>query len=141
MRRYKLSVLVAGVGLALWALPVTAEDTSGHMHGDHGKAAMKTEQVASRITGEVVDVLCYLRMDAKGPGHVQCAQYCANLGIPLGILEAGTGKIYLIFPEGHGNPLEKAAPLIGKQVEAVGKIHMKGGLHAMTVEKIAEVKG
>ena len=76
-------------------------------------------------------------MDATGPQHVKCAESCVKQGVMLGILEAGTGQVYLILPEGHGSPSEKAMPYLGKQVEVTGKIQAKGGLRGIIVERIS----
>ena len=136
MPKFKFLALVAGIGLIFWGAPVSAE--TGHGEHAHDTEMQKEE---ARIVGEVIDVVCYVRMDARGEKHIKCAEYCAQLGIPLGILEEKTGQIYLVFPEGHGNPNEKAVPFIGKKVEVVGKINTKGGLKGITVKKISEVKG
>ena len=57
----------------------------------------------------------------------------------MGVLQTLTGHVYLILPEGHGNPNEKAMPYIGRQVEVVGKLHAKGGLKGIAAERISEV--
>lgn len=128
--------LMALIGLTFFGASVYAQehDHSGHDHG----ATMKETQ--THLVGEVIDVLCYLRMDAKGSKHIKCAEMCAKQGVPLGILNEKDNQIYLVFPEGHGNPNEKAMPFIGKRVEVMGKVDMKGGLKGITVEKISEAK-
>ena len=88
------------------------------------------------MTGEVVDIVCYTRMDAKGPQHVKCAEYCAKQGSPLGFLDAATGQIYVIFPEGHGNPTVKVMGYIGKEVQVKGKVHSKAGLKGLHLENV-----
>ena len=131
---FKRIITLAVVGLVFFGSAVYAQDHSGHDHGD----AMKESK--AHLVGEVIDVVCYLRMDAKGPKHIKCAEMCAKQGIPLAILNEKDNQIYLVFPEGHGNPNEKAMPFIGKRVEVIGKVDMKGGLKGITVEKISEMK-
>lgn len=52
------------------------------------------------IKGEIVDLACYLGEGEKGASHKQCAIKCAKKGIPIGILDAKSGNVYLIVP-GH----------------------------------------
>jgi hypothetical protein len=44
------------------------------------------------VTGEVIDITCYVRHDSKGPKHTKCATVCADLGMPLGLLEDETNE-------------------------------------------------
>ncbi len=52
------------------------------------------------VTGEVVDVSCYLHMGKRGPKHAACGQECILNGQPAGIL-ADDGALYVIMPEEH----------------------------------------
>lgn len=137
MSKLRIVALIVA-GLAFGGPAVYAQDHSGH---DHGSEMKEMKEMKARLVGEVIDVVCYIRMDAKGPKHIKCAEMCAKQGVPLGILNEKDNQIYLIFPEGHGNPNEKAMPFIGKRVEVMGKVDTKGGVKAITVEKISEVKG
>ena len=47
------------------------------------------------LTGELVDISCYLQMAAKGEGHKNCAIKCAKDGLPVGILTS-KGELYTI---------------------------------------------
>ena len=38
------------------------------------------------VTGEVIDITCYIAGGMKGEGHRECAQMCADQGLPLGFL-------------------------------------------------------
>ena len=92
------------------------------------------------VTGEVIDITCYVRHDSKGPEHIKCALYCANLGMPLGILEDDTDKIYLIIPAGHGAPQEGVDGFIGKHVTVKLMVFRRGGLNSAEVMEIAAVE-
>lgn len=39
-----------------------------------------------------------------GEQHVKCVLFCAELGMPLGVLEEDTEQIYLVLPPGHDDP-------------------------------------
>ncbi len=89
------------------------------------------------IKGELVDSLCYLAMASKGPGHKQCAMDCAKAGIPISIVEEGTGKLYTVLPKEDktGYP----ASVIGKMGEKAtlkGDLYENGGNKYVTVESV-----
>ena len=91
------------------------------------------------ITGEVVDVACYLAGDARGPGHVACATACAKAGGALGILTAD-GKLYVsLLPDDHKkSPNHLLMDFIGKNVEAKGYVRVKGGVNGLMIRSVAE---
>ena len=39
-----------------------------------------------KMTGEVVDLMCYLDHGAKGADHADCAEKCIRMGGPVGLL-------------------------------------------------------
>src|SRR5262249_41204485 len=53
-------------------------------HEGHHMAGEKV--VKKSITGEVVDMGCWLGHAARGEKHVSCAQKCLNQGMPMGLL-------------------------------------------------------
>ena len=126
------------VGLVAWVstAPVTrAADTAKKAEGG-GAAA--TEPTDVTVTGEVVDIACYMMGGAKGEGHKGCAAACAKGGIPLALLD-GDGKLYLLLADGepHKTMNEKllADGLVAAQVKVMGKLHSKPGLNLIVVEK------
>lgn len=52
------------------------------------------------VTGEVVDVSCYLHMGKRGPKHAACGQECILNGQPAGVL-TDDGTLYVVMPEEH----------------------------------------
>ena len=91
------------------------------------------------VTGEVVDVACYLSGDAKGPDHVACATACAKAGGVLGILTAD-GKLYVsLLPDDHKkSPNHLLMDFIGKNVDAKGYARVKGGVNGLMIRSVAE---
>ncbi len=90
--------LVIVMMLALMSMsPVTAwaaegghDHGHGHSHGD--EAAQEDEQSSAAtseqsLTGEVVDVTCYLSEGENGigKGHASCARKCIKNGLPVAI--------------------------------------------------------
>ena len=51
--------------------------------------------VTRSITGEVVDMGCWLGHGARGEKHISCATKCLNQGMPVGLL-TGNGTLYLV---------------------------------------------
>ena len=91
------------------------------------------------VSGEVVDVACYMGSGAKGPGHTKCATACAKAGGALGILTAD-GKLYVsLLPDRHKeNPNALLMDHIGKNVEAKGTVHVKSGVSGIMIKSVAE---
>jgi hypothetical protein len=52
------------------------------------------------VTGEVVDVSCYLQLGKRGDAHVACGTKCIQNGQPIGLLDA-KDNLYLLFAEEH----------------------------------------
>lgn len=85
------------------------------------------------ITGEVVDVSCYLQLGKRGSAHMDCGKKCILNGQPIGIVDEHD-KLTLIIPEEHHprrdgtvSLREKFAELMGKTVTVTGiSSRMKG---------------
>ena len=52
------------------------------------------------VTGEVVDVSCYLQLGKRGEAHVACGTKCITNGQPIGLLDEKE-NLYLLFAEEH----------------------------------------
>jgi hypothetical protein len=114
----KVAVAVAfSAALAFSPLALAQE----HEHGKDSldAAANKT------VTGEVVDLMCYVDHNASGDKHAACASKCIKEGGPVGI--ATEGKTYLIVGE-HKPMNDQLAAYAGKTITVKGKIAERGGL-------------
>jgi len=96
-------------------------------------AADKTETVK----GYVLDSACAFTKSLEKPISAECATKCANGGSPLVILADG-GVIY--WPIGDTTPAvgqnAKLLAYAGQKVTATGKVYVRGGSHAIVIEKI-----
>jgi len=91
----------------------------GHEH-DEDAAASK------EVTGEVVDMMCYVDHIAVGEKHGQsCGAKCIRSGGPVGIISEG--KAYLVVGE-HKPINNQLADLCGKNVTLKGKLAERGGI-------------
>ena len=103
-------------------------------------SAVVFAQEEKTIKGEVIDVSCYVSAGAKGMDHKTCALACLQAGEPAGILEDGTGKVYVVITEDHKtNPSQKMIPYVAKTVEATGVVNERGGVSTIDITNIKEI--
>ena len=118
--------------------PATSE--AGHHAGGTDAALHGLEMAASRtVKGEIIDITCYLRHQASGKEHIGCAVMCANMGMPLGVLEDGSAQIYLIIPTGHADPKAGVLEHLGKHVEVQGTVLALGGMATLEIKEVKEL--
>ncbi len=89
------------------------------------------------VTGALRDTFCYTTLGAHGPGHAQCALKCAKAGIPVGLVEKGTSKMYILLPpkNAQGLPADVLNNM-EKQVTVTGDSYSKGGVEFLTVKSV-----
>jgi hypothetical protein len=96
-------------------------------------AAPKT----ATLTGEVVDMGCYMNHGAKGEAHKECAKTCVAGGMPMGLLTK-TGKLYLItMNHDEAGPFNQCKDLAGSEVKVTGTTMVKNGMNAIEVTAVA----
>ncbi|MBI4165534.1 MAG: hypothetical protein HY508_07355 [Acidobacteria bacterium] len=101
-----------------------------------GLLAHEGHRGKTKIVGEVIDTVCYVSHDSRGPEHAECARDCARQGISLGILEEKTGRVFISLPIDHSSPNAKLLDHVARRVEAVGTVYSKGGLRGIFVESV-----
>ncbi len=116
-------VLLLSTGLA-WA------------HEGHG-AETTGEQT---LTGEVMDVFCYLSHGSEGQGksHAGCAKKCIEGGLPVAI-KVGD-QLYLATMADHTAANQALAPFAGEQVTVKGNVMDKDGQHLIAIEHVEKTK-
>src|SRR6266700_1921622 len=78
------------------------------------------------VTGQVVDMMCYVDHNAIGEKHGQsCGAKCIKGGGPVGIVS--DGKAYLVVGE-HTPINDEPAELYGKSITLKGKLAERGGI-------------
>ena len=115
MRKIILSSLVAA------AFSGFAFAHENHEQGKDSLDAAATKQ----ITGEVVDMMCYVDHNAMGEKHAGCAAKCIKGNGPVGIVD--NGKAYLVVGE-HKPMNAELAEYAGKTITVKGKIAERGGI-------------
>lgn len=122
------------LAVMIWGLVWTAGQASaeeGHEHGAHA-GGMQT------VTGEVVDLACYLGHGASGAGHKDCAQKCITSGLPVGIKSGST--LYLAVGSEHGTANAALASLAAQQVTVEGEVTERDGVHLIAIKKVIAKK-
>jgi len=112
----KIAVVAAFVA-ALAVSPLAAAQE--HEHGSDVAASKE-------VTGEVVDMMCYVDHNAVGEKHGQsCGAKCIKSGGPVGVVSEG--KAYLVVGE-HKPINDQLAEYCGKNVTVKGKLAERGGI-------------
>ena len=119
-----LSMVVAS---ALSAAPILAHEGEKHESGSGGEVS---------VTGEVIDMVCYIDEGASGAKHADCAQTCIKLGLPVGI-KASDGKTYLLVGE-HKPMNDKLAALAAKTITVKGKAVSRDGFNMIENAEIVK---
>ena len=100
-----------------------------------GGLTLAAESVS--VTGEIIDTYCFALMGAKGESHRECAIDCVKKGIPAGLLEDKTNKVYVLLPNKDRSPLPQAViDKMAKKVTITGKTYTSGGSQFLTIESI-----
>jgi hypothetical protein len=91
---------------------------------EHGKDKLDAS-ASKEVTGEVVDMMCYVDHNAMGDKHAACASKCVKGGGPVGIVS--NGKAYLVVGE-HKPMNDQLADYCGKTITLKGKMAERGGI-------------
>jgi len=104
---------------------------------EHHHAAMAApEPSAVTVTGEVLDMACYLDHGAHGEKHAGCAKTCIESGLPVGI-KSSDGKVYLVI--GEHKPLNKElADHAAKIITIKGKLVSRDGISMIANAEIVK---
>ena len=125
------------------ALVLTGVLVGGFTYAQEMAKAKSTPAQGSEVTltGQVIDVSCWVAHGLKGLKHKECAEICANLGIPLAIL-ADNGSIYLpVSADMPGTDQnEKLLPFAEETVIVKGTAYDRNGVRGIIIESIKQVR-
>ena len=103
----------------------TAPLALAHDPSEHGKENLSAG-AEKTVTGEIVDMMCYVDHNAIGESHGQsCGAKCIKSGGPVGIVS--DGKAYLVVGE-HKPMNDQLADYCGKTITLKGKAADRGGI-------------
>jgi hypothetical protein len=123
--------------MGILAMALGAGHVAAHEEHEHqGPAA--TASKARTLTGEVVDVFCYLShgKDGLGKGHAGCAKKCIKGGLPVAI-KVGD-QLYLATMASHEPANATLADRAGEQVTVTGTVMEQDGQHLIAVTQIEQ---
>jgi hypothetical protein len=131
-----VALLAASAAFVVLPLAVHAADMP--MSGEPTMGNMGTVKSGSEITvtGEVLDMACYLDHGAHGEKHADCAKMCIASGLPVGIKSAD-GTVYLLIGD-HKPANDKLAEYAAKTITVKGKFVSRDGINLL--ENIEIVK-
>ncbi|MBI3566454.1 MAG: hypothetical protein HY079_14770 [Elusimicrobia bacterium] len=90
---------------------------------------------STTMTGELVDLGCYLSHGGAGAKHAQCAKSCVKDGAPLG-LATKTGLFLVVGGHENAKAFAAAKEMAGENAKVTGTLTKKDGLQAIMVEKV-----
>jgi len=93
------------------------------------------------VTGEIIDMSCYLQLGKHGEKHVACGKKCITAGQPVGLLTKA-GSVYMLMEEEHDprrdgqtSAFRKAATdHFGHIMEVTGTAASHGGYKGIFVQ-------
>ncbi len=119
----KTNIILSLAAAAIFAAyPALAHQ--GHEHGEKEELASGETK---KISGEVIDMACYVDHNATGEKHADCAKKCITSGLPVG-LKADDGKTYLLI--GEHKPLNsELVQYAAKKITVEGKVTSRDGVN------------
>src|SRR6476620_4581565 len=90
------------------------------------------------VTGEVLDMTCYIASNLSGPNHAECAKVCIRNGEPAGI-KTQDGKVYLLTGEPGQSINAKLAEYAAQVVTIKGRQSVRDGFAQLQVEEIRKL--
>lgn len=102
----------------------------------HSRPVVGAQEIL--VTGEVLDMTCYIASNLSGPDHAECARICIRSGEPAGI-KARDGKIYLLTGEPGHSVNAELADYAAKTVTIKGRQTVRDGFAQLQVEEIRKL--
>ena len=103
---------------------------------EHRRAVAGAQEIV--VTGEVLDMTCYIASNLSGLDHAECARVCIKSGEPAGI-KAQDGKVYLLTGEPGHSVNAELAEYAAQVVTIKGKQTVRDGFAQLQVEEIRKL--
>lgn len=135
MRRLLLPLILAGAFVVTDTAQAQnpcnpcSKKSKKEMQNPCNPCAMKKASGDVTVTGEIIDVKCYINgmQGGRGPEHEDCAIACIKGGLPVGIVDKND-KTYMLVPaKGMKGANEALLPFVAKNVTVKGTVKGKGG--------------
>lgn len=90
-RRFFIILTAAFVAVSSWGAGPAGDSSAGK----------KNKPIT--VSGEILDLSCYLARGLSGPLHRDCAKQCLAMGVPMGLMTADS-TLYLLT-QNHGRAM------------------------------------
>lgn len=102
----------------------------GHSHG-------KPSSKPVTLTGEVIDLTCFMQHpdNATGMDHAKCAKACVDKGLPIGFL-VEDGTVYLLVGTDHEPVVAMVVDALGKKTTLNGTVIDHHGMKAFALASV-----
>ena len=120
------------------AILISASVTAVLMRWSEGRHRSVAGAPEILVTGEVLDMTCYIAYNLSGPDHAECARVCIRSGGPVGI-KAQDGKVYLLTGEPGHSVNAELADYAAKIVTIKGRQTVRNGFAQLQVEEIRKL--
>lgn len=136
MKRILGACLILSLALFAFGALAFAADAPAHkeMAAHHAAAA-----ASKTVTGEIVDLGCFMGHGAKGASHKECASTCIANGGPMGLL-TDKGMLYVLtMNHDNADAFNSAKKYAGGNVKVTGPVSMKNGTRAIEVNGVEAI--
>lgn len=138
MKRLLLVALAVALMAPAADFPVSAGAQTG------GAAAPKGPKKQIKITGELLDMGCFISRGLNGELHRECATMCINNGVPMGVMTADS-VLYVLTQNhdramdaksfaGSPDPYQALKQMAAKKVEVMGLDWERRGVRFLEVK-------
>lgn len=133
VKSFLMAAAVAGLLGAARADDMGAMDMKGMDMKPAAKAASATTVT---LTGEVLDMDCYMNEGASGKDHKSCAVMCLNNGAPVGLLTADGKAYFLTANEDKGKTqfYDNVRKWGGDKVRITGVVQKRAGALCVRID-------
>ena len=98
-----------------------------------------TERKTLQVTGEVLDIACYLDNNLHGTEHKKCASACLKDGQPIGLLDDRGGVFLLIEDHTAKTAYLTLKGYAAERVQLTGEHISRGGVQSLLVKEVHKV--
>lgn len=100
-----------------------------------GGPARSADTADVTLTGEVVDLHCYVTRGAAGAEHAGCANACIGRGVTPGFV-AEDGRVFVLLGARPFPVKDQVAGLAGEKVTVTGTPVERGGVRAFQLKTV-----
>jgi hypothetical protein len=131
------ALLKIAAGIALFAAVAVAVSWP-YLHRPQSRPLLAQIGTEITVTGEVLDMACYISDNLSGPEHADCARTCIRKGLPVGIKSQDDGSVYLLVGDSHSLN-DQLADYAAKTITVKGTVRSRDGfamLDNVTIQKL-----